>query len=225
MKLAFENVQLEVKETHDAKQWYLTVEEVARGYGVTTDLIHKHLQRRGDEIREGFEKAVWTNSPTSSNGVTQRREKTVIYREGVIKLGYFIRSGKAAAFRQWATNLIVEHLDKTNTTMIDLLTSLDKRMGTVENVCRGLRDEVDELRETLNIFFTDDETVQIRKMIKEVKNITGLDGRAVTGHIRKTLDISCVYGGNSGRKILNVLKNMIGEGIQLVKGEKNETSI
>ena len=221
MKLAFENVQLEVKETHDAKQWYLTVEEVAQGYGVTPQAVSNHLHRHVTELRDGIEKG-YTNCVTLGGS----QQLTVIYREGVIKLGFFIRSKKAAAFRQWATNLIVEHLDKTNTTMLELLRSFGEVRQEqkeferkITATCNGLRDEVDDLKEALNIFINDDETAQIRKAIKEVKDTTGLDGRAVIGHIRKTLDVSCVYSGSGSNKILNVLKNMIGKGIQLVGKE------
>ena len=225
MQISFENVQLEVKETHDAKQWYLTVEEVAAGYEVNKSTIMMHLLNHANELREGIE----IDRVNNIDSIGRNRQKPVIYREGVIKLGFFIRSKKAAAFRQWATNLIVEHLDKTGQNMQSLLSNLESRLtfrlDTIDNVCRGFRDEIDELKETLNIFFTDDETVQIRKAIKELKDTRGLDGRAVIGHIKKTLDINSVYGSNNGYKILNVIKNMLGGGIHLVKGEKNETSI
>lgn len=209
----FNGLEIIVHETNDSKQWYMTVEEVAKGYGVADVTIRRHLQEHSDELREGVEKAVVQNMNTSSNGVTQRREMTVIYREGVIKLGFFIRSKQASVFRQWATNLVIAVLDQTNTSMTQFFDGLNQRMDNIENVCRGMRTEIDELKEMVQIAFTDKEAEEIRSLINRVKVETKLDGRTIVGHIRKTLQTSYIYGGPETKKIINTLRNMLGEGV------------
>ena len=160
-------------------------------YGVTRSCIMNHLKEHSDDIRYGIEVSAVSIADTSSKGVTQNRRKTIIYREGVIKLGYFIRSVKAAAFRQWSTDLTVAFLDNKSMDMTELLDKLDDRINKrfdsfeqefgatraaqnqrfdkIEGVCRGFRDEIDELREMLNIMFTDDETEVVRSLIRESK--------------------------------------------------------
>ena len=226
----FNNTEIAVHATNDIKQWYMTVEEVAKGYGVTRNCIMNHLREHSDEIREEVEVAGVSIPYTSSNGVTQGRHTTVIYREGVIKLGFFVRSKQAAMFRQWATDLMMEIMDRNSVTLSDIMERLNQReqrfdsiiemtearFDRVEDVCKGLRDEIDELKETLRTVFTDNETKTIRSLIREVKETTGMDGRAVTGQIRATLNVSCIYNVPYGRQIINVLNNMLGKGIKLV---------
>lgn len=79
MQQNFNGLEVTVHKTRDNKQWYMTVEEVAKGYGVTIDTVHKHISRHNDEIRDDIEKG-WTNSLTP--GGEQR--KVVVYREGVL---------------------------------------------------------------------------------------------------------------------------------------------
>lgn len=234
----FNGTELAVYATNCNKRWYITVEEAAKGYGVTRSCIMNHLKEHSDDIRYGIEVSAVSIADTSSKGVTQNRRKTIIYREGVIKLGYFIRSVKAAAFRQWSTDLTVAFLDNKSMDMTELLDKLDDRINKrfdsfeqefgatraaqnqrfdkIEGVCRGFRDEIDELREMLNIMFTDDETEVVRSLIREVKEATSLDGRAIVGQIRTTLGVSCIYNVPYSRQIINVLKNMLNKGIKLV---------
>lgn len=99
-------VALEASPTGDDRQWFLTIDQVAEGYGVARNTIFTHLKEHADEIRDGIEKGVGI---TDTPGGTQK--KTVLYREGVIKLGFFVRSERAKQFRQAATDLIVQLLD------------------------------------------------------------------------------------------------------------------
>jgi prophage antirepressor-like protein len=106
MHLEFNGQALSVTPTEDHRQWYMTVDEVAQGYGVGRNTIMMHLKNHADELRDGIEKGV--NIVDTPGGP---QEKTVLFRDGVIKLGFFIRSDNAAAFRQWATDVITGHLD------------------------------------------------------------------------------------------------------------------
>jgi len=226
----FNGLEVAVHETKDSKQWYMTVEEVAKGYGVSPITIRRHIQEHSDEIRYGNEIAAVQSMNTSSNGVTQNREITILYREGVIKLGFFIRkSERAAMFRQWATDLIVEVMDQRGFTLDDVMDRLDQqqqdnnvKFRQIETVCLGLRDEVDELKETLSMLISDSDEKLIRGLIRDVKIETGFDGRAIVGKIRSSLNVSSVYDAPHPRQVINALRNMIGKGIKLVEEDKNE---
>jgi hypothetical protein len=166
----FNGVLLAIRETMDRKGWGMTIDEVAKGYGVIPSTIRMHLKNHMDEIRDGIERAAVNITDRSSSGVVQTRAVTLIYKEGIIKLGYFIRSKQAAAFRQWATNLIVAAMDnegigmkelfeKMESTMNEKFDRVENRMNSrferVEMVCTGLRDEVDELKEMLDMLISD----------------------------------------------------------------------
>lgn len=230
MNQQFNDLSLTVHETHDSRQWYMTVEEVAKGYGVGRTTVMMHLQKHLDEIRQGIEAGVSIIDTRSANGVEQRRQVTVLYREGVIKLGFFIRSKQAAHFRQWATNLVVQHLDQRGMHVDQLLEELKKdreerrqdtqelrtEIAGVKMVCAGLRDEVDELRGIFEVMISESEANRIRELVLKVKVTLNMDGRAVIGAVRKALNLATVYDKASTRQVINVLRTMLGTGLKKV---------
>lgn len=213
--MQFGEQELNVIETKDQKQWCMTIEEVARGYDVSKNTIMMHLKNHDDELRQGIEKGM-SNIDTLGG----RQQVTVIYREGVIKLGFFIRSKQAATFRQWATNLVVQHLDHHNTDIGQLLqefkSEIKEEIAGVRMVCKGLRDDLDEVKAVLHIFMTETDEKEIRDLMKQVKNQTGMDGRKVVGHVRKSLNLATIYDTPNTRHVINALKNMLGTGIHLL---------
>jgi hypothetical protein len=87
----------------------------------------------------------------------------------------------------------------------------------MKDICRGLRDEVDELRATLNLLISDDDAKVIRDLIRRIKDVHKCDGRKVVGMVRATLNVGSIYETPDTRKVINVLRNILGEGLQLVK--------
>lgn len=216
MKQAFNDMEIEVVNTNDYRQWYMTVDQVAQGYGIARNTVMTHLEDHADEIRPGVEKDRIGN--TDSIG-RERNCKPILYREGVIKLGFFIRSKQAAVFRQWATSLVCEHMDRSGVSQemfFQALNEIKLEVGEVRKVCSGLRDEVDELKEIVGLIFTDTEERQIRDLIKSVKQTTGKDGRTIVGSVRKTLNLASVYKSDCSKLVINALKNMVGQGLHLV---------
>ncbi len=215
MNHQFNGLSINVHETHDSRQWYMTVDEVAKGYGVGRTTVMMHLQRHPDEIRDGIEKGV-TNSDTLGGP----QQTTVLYREGVIKLGFFIRSKQAAHFRQWATNLVTQHLDRRGEDLRDLFHEFRDEMKSeiagVKMVCAGLRDEVDELRGIFEVMISESEANRIRELVLKVKVTLNMDGRAVIGAVRKALNLATVYDKASTRQVINVLRTMLGTGLKKV---------
>lgn len=82
MKHQFNGIVVNVHETHDARQWYMTIEEVAKGYGVAESTIKTHLRDHADEIRSGIERG----EVGITDSIGRRQMSVALYREGVIKL-------------------------------------------------------------------------------------------------------------------------------------------
>lgn len=90
MKFEFQDVSIEVTPTNDSRRWYMTLEETAMAYGVADSSVRSTLHRHPDEIREGVEKGV-----AFCNTLGGKQQVGVLYREGVIKLGFFMRGERA----------------------------------------------------------------------------------------------------------------------------------
>jgi hypothetical protein len=97
------------------------------------------------------------------------------------------------------------------------VSNISEGQQRLENVCRGLRDEVDELTALVSVFCSDQDKEEVRELIKVVAEELGMDKRAVVGHARKTLNLCSVYNALDMRVVKNVLKNMIGQGLRVVK--------
>lgn len=71
MKLEFSGIDLEVTPTGDERQWYTTVEEAARAFGVARDSIKMNLSKHQDEIRHGID-STGNNTPEAFTGLMDR---------------------------------------------------------------------------------------------------------------------------------------------------------
>jgi prophage antirepressor-like protein len=236
MEKEFNGVTLSVIETGDNRQWSMTVEEAAKGYGVTSKTVRNHISNHCDEIRDGIERGTQTLGTLGGE-----QKHTVLYREGVIKLGFFIKSKSAAIFRQWATNLVVQHLDNKGMDIgqvLDAIGNLKENIAEVQRglsgeivgvhkelsgaiagvkvECRVMRDDLDEVRELLHLYISDSDEKAIREIMKKVKEKTGLDGRAIVGNVRKSLNLASIYDPPHVRQVINALNNMLGSGLVLL---------
>lgn len=214
-----DEISSKIVPTGDSKQWYMTVEDVAQGYGVDRTAVMQHLNRHADELRDGIEKGV-TNSDTLGGP----QQKTVLYREGVIKLGFFIRSPQAKAFRQWATNLVIQHMDERGMSMQDLFVQMreqfvrmDERFDRLDRIIDRQQDEIDELRAIIEGTMSEDQEKKLQALIREVSVAKGMDGRAVLGHLRKTLGCHTPYEKTTLPRAMNLLNNLLGRGLTTIK--------
>lgn len=210
MQVSFNNQQYEVVPTHDPRQWYMTIDEVAKAYGVQPVSIHSHLQRHEDELRDGVEKGY---AICMTPGGPQ--QVVVVFREGIIKLGFFVRSPQAAAFRQFATDLIVQHLESQG---VVTPAHFQEFMSEIRGIVGGLKLEVDELREQLGLFvdWDDQERREIQAEINITKTALNKAGTYVIGKVRAMLGVSGIYGRNIKVQVINCLRNMRGEGLHTV---------
>lgn len=98
----FKNTTLHVKES-STHEFLLSNSEVALGYGVKQQTISDHKNKlHKDELQEGKH---WIRLHVKTAGGMQH----VIHwtKKGIVRLGFFIKSKQAKAFRDWAEDYIV----------------------------------------------------------------------------------------------------------------------
>jgi len=86
---------------HVEHEWLLSSKDVAEGYGLNEKSVSAVKQRNIDELEEGRHFIVTSTERGSGR-------KTYWTKEGVVMLGFFIKTPTAKEFRRWASNFIVE---------------------------------------------------------------------------------------------------------------------
>lgn len=84
-------------------EWLLSSKDVAEGYGLSEVGLRTSKSRYSDELIEGVHWVSLQNA-TKLGG----RPSTYWTKEGVVMLGFFIKTPTAKEFRRWASNFIVE---------------------------------------------------------------------------------------------------------------------
>jgi len=88
---------------HVEHEWLLSSKDVAEGYGLSESGLRNTKTRYSDELLEG------THWVLSQNGTKLGGRPSVYWtKEGVVMLGFFIKTPTAKDFRRWASNFIVE---------------------------------------------------------------------------------------------------------------------
>lgn len=87
---------------HVEHEWLLSSKDVAEGYGLSASGLRMTKSRYSDEILEDihFVQQIVT-------GNKGERTQTMWTKEGVVMLGFFIKTPTAKEFRRWASNYIV----------------------------------------------------------------------------------------------------------------------
>ena len=80
--------------------------DVALGYGVSAGTIRKQLSEHKDELIEGKH---YVKGVTFCNTLSNVQPNAVYWtKQGVVRLGFTIRSERAKIFRDWAENVILQ---------------------------------------------------------------------------------------------------------------------
>jgi hypothetical protein len=114
----------------------------------------------------------------------------------------------------------VQDLTKFIENMTGFQTEVRENFQRMEAVCGGLRTELDELKIKYDLFVSDDDDKLINNLIVRIKVEKSMDGRAIVGHVKRTLNLCAIYKSPNARDIINVLKNLLGEGLRLVPNAK-----
>lgn len=103
----FQGIQLIVN-ADPTHEFTMTTENVAKGYGVSVNSINSHRRRHLSEL---IENTHFFSLPQIVAASGMSIKKILWTKRGVIRLGMFIKSGRAIKFRDWAENLIIEKLE------------------------------------------------------------------------------------------------------------------
>jgi hypothetical protein len=115
-------------------EWTMPSAIVARGYGVSPEVIRGHKANHDDELLEGKH---WITVQNSNGGSAL----TWWTKRGVIRLGMFIRSDRAKKFRDFCEDLVIAELAKVPKRAVDPITlaleaALETRKDVIELVNR-----------------------------------------------------------------------------------------
>jgi hypothetical protein len=85
--------------------------EVAKGYGVSRGTLRQCRRRHPDEFIEGkhFIRGVTICNANSVSGVTNW---DCYSKNGVVRLGFLLKSPRAKIFRDWAEDLIINAMER-----------------------------------------------------------------------------------------------------------------
>jgi len=133
--ITFKNTYLHVKEdtTHE---FLLSNTEVALGYGITAPTLRSHQSKNKDEFIEGKH---WIRLHVKTAGGMQN----VIHwtKKGIVRLGFFIKSKQAKAFRDWAEDYIINpHNYISPQAIAGYKSQLTRKNNEIQNLKRRLGD-------------------------------------------------------------------------------------
>ena len=137
--VSFSGINLQVVESSD-HVFLLSSKDVASGYGVSESVIRSHRQNQSDELIEGKHFIIdrsYKNTP-----------KTYWTKKGIVRLGFFIKSKQAKAFRDWAEDYIINKENDSNYVPYSLLYSKERE-------CIELKRAMNRIIENQNLFFGD----------------------------------------------------------------------
>ena len=80
-------------------EWLLSSKDVAEGYGLSASGLRSCKSENSDELEEGKHYVRITDA---------KGQPLYWTKEGVVMLGFFIKTPTAKEFRRWASNFIVE---------------------------------------------------------------------------------------------------------------------
>lgn len=78
---------------------------VAKGYGVSPEVIRGHKRNNAPELIEGKH---WITCVQNSNAGKPPTKQTFWTKRGIVRLGFFIKSERAKLFRDAAEDLVVD---------------------------------------------------------------------------------------------------------------------
>lgn len=100
----------------DKCEFLMTTSEVAKGYGVSSATLRRHKIMHVSELKEGkhYLISINKNNICERTGGYTLRKQILWTKIGIIRLAYFIKSGRSKMFRDWAENIIVNSMYKNN---------------------------------------------------------------------------------------------------------------
>jgi prophage antirepressor-like protein len=116
-----EPIKVQIQKGHSVQvfknkkyEFLMTTTEVANGYGVNNHNVRQTKARHLEELAEGYH-FLRDEGVTKSHGLDS--QSILWTKAGIVRLGFFIKSGNAKIFRDWAEKVILDKLDQTSETL------------------------------------------------------------------------------------------------------------
>lgn len=94
-------------------QFIMTTNQVAHGYDCATTTVRDCLSRNRDEFEEGKHFLKGVGKPDTLGG--SQPNQTFWTKRGIVRLGFFLKTGNAKLFRDWAEDLIISRTTRRAT--------------------------------------------------------------------------------------------------------------
>ena len=116
------NLKIQANSQHE---FIMSSREVAKGFGVETGTLRLQKKRNADELIEGKHWITLETNGAGIEGVTNcntlesasakggTQKATFWTKRGIVRLGFFIKSEQAKAFRDWAEDYLIDAPDTT----------------------------------------------------------------------------------------------------------------
>jgi len=89
-------------------EFLMSTKDVASGYDISENTLRSHKSRHNDELIEGVH---FTTSVAKSNGRTLSGTSIFWTKQGVIRLGFYVKSERAKLFRDWVEKLVLQFIE------------------------------------------------------------------------------------------------------------------
>lgn len=200
MIVKFENIKLDVHPNKE-HEWVLETSLVAKGYEVDAIRIQQAIVRRKEDLIEGKH---YIRGYTIDSTLKKNAQPNQIFwtKNGVVRLGFFLRCEKAKVFRDWAEDLIlgknpnlIQMHEELNKTVIDENEDLKRKLCLKQEEFEkllgqeGFRIGVNENIHNIKMYRTISNFFESRGMVlknelvidvsKEAKNISRNEGYPV----------------------------------------------
>jgi len=138
----FEDKRIQLTES-EPHTFLMATKDVALGYGCTVDNINQNKSNHRDELIEGKHFVVGKNANNAN--------KTMWTKRGVVRLGFFIKSERAKAFRDWAEDYVIDKANDTNYVPYELLYAKERE-------CIELKRAMNRITENTPFILNDPQT-------------------------------------------------------------------
>lgn len=150
----FENTELNLIEDLN-NDFLISSKDVAKGYGCSSASIRNHLKNHSQELKEGKH---WIKKDVLTKGGTQ--SVTHWTKNGIVRLGFYIKSERATKFRDWAEDYIVNQKLSSESTIQIELSKLNKEIKDLKNqLALKVQEEVNPFRG----YYSSDWTFRLRE--------------------------------------------------------------
>lgn len=97
--------------------------------------------------------------------------------------------------------------------LMERLTGVEATINDMNQRLSRHQDEIDALREVIQLILTETEEREIRALMQVAKQQTGMDGRTIAGNVRSLLGTSGIYNTANANQVKNALRNILGKGV------------